>query len=206
MGWLHTGDESGSHEGWVVAVLSGGEDAPHDTFEDSEETWKRRVSWAWSYKYDGRDGRRRAQGLRVVCACGWRSPRRPAGFDDPDACDEGLQREWIRHAEVSLSRTLPERLRRLLDEVEEEVQALSAPQRPEGELDEQRPLLAVYVATRLQNGAEVWQQDAVRAARAADYSWDEIAQALMTSKQSAHERFRKHVPDQSQQQDQAAQG
>ncbi|MFR0367493.1 hypothetical protein [Streptomyces sp. MCC20] len=195
MGWLHTDDENGSHEGWVVAVLSGGEDAPHDTFEDSEETWKRRVSWAWSYKYDGRQGRRRAQGLRVVCACGWRSPRRPVDFDDPDACDEGLQREWIRHAEVSLSRTLPERLRRLLDEVEDAVQALCAPQRPEGELDEQRPLLAVYATTLLQNGAEVWQQDAVRAARAADYSWDEVAQALMTSKQAAHEKFRKHVPE-----------
>ncbi|MFJ2021935.1 hypothetical protein [Streptomyces nodosus] len=205
MGWLHN-DDDGSHEAWVVAVLSGGEDAPHDTIEDSEETWKRRVSWSWSYKYDGSEGRRRAQGLRVVCACGWRGPRRPADFDDPDACDEGLQREWIRHAEVSLSRTLPERLRRLLDEVEEEVQALCAPQRLEGELDEQRPLLAVYVATRLQNGAEAWQRDAVRAAREADYSWDEIAQALMTSKQSAHERFRKHVPDQSKQQDQAAQG
>jgi len=205
MGWLHTDDEDGTHEGWVVAVLSGGEDAPHDTFEDSEETWKRRVNWAWSFKYDGSEGRRRAQGLRVVCACGWRGPRRPADFADPDACDEGLQREWVRHAEVSMSRTLPERLRRLLDEVEETVQALSAPLRPGGEPDEQRPLLAVYVATRLQAGAEEWQKEAVRAARAADYSWDEIAQVLMTSKQSAHERFRKHVPDEQKKQEPAAQ-
>src|SRR4051794_20431720 len=156
MGWLHT-DDDGSHEAWVVAVLAGGEEAPHDTIEDSEETWKRRVSWAWSFKYDGNEGRRRAQALRVVCACGWRSPRRPADFADPDACDEGLQREWVRHTEVSLSRTLPERLRRLLDEVEETVQALSAPVREGGELDEQRPLLAIYAATQLQMDAGEWQ-------------------------------------------------
>ncbi|MEU5632268.1 hypothetical protein ACH47C_24175 [Streptomyces rishiriensis] len=194
MGWLHT-DDDGSHEAWVVAVLAGGEEAPHDTIEDSEETWKRRVSWSWSFKYDGNEGRRRAQALRVVCACGWRGPRRAVDFADPDACDEGLQREWVRHAEVSMSRTLPERLRRLLDEVEETVQALSVPVREGGELDEQRPLLAIYAATRLQMNAGEWQKEAVRAARAADYSWDEIAQPLMTSKQSAHERFRKHVPD-----------
>ncbi|MDX2522595.1 hypothetical protein PV355_47295 [Streptomyces stelliscabiei] len=44
----------------------------------------------------------------------------------------------------------------------------------------------------------------MRAARAADYSWDEIAQALMTSKQSAHERFRRHVPDEQKKQGPAA--
>ncbi|WP_179202097.1 hypothetical protein [Streptomyces caniscabiei] len=44
----------------------------------------------------------------------------------------------------------------------------------------------------------------MRAARAADYSWDEMAQALMTSKQSAHERFRKHVPDEQKKQEPAA--
>ncbi|EMF56468.1 hypothetical protein SBD_2219 [Streptomyces bottropensis ATCC 25435] len=125
-------------------------------------------------------------------------------FEDPDACDEGLQREWVRHTEGSMSRTLPERLRRLLDEVEEAVHALSAPLRPSGEPDEQRPLLAVYVATRLQAGAEERQKEAVRAARAADYSWDEIAQALMTSKQSAHERFRKQVSDEQKKQESAA--
>ncbi|MEU9214627.1 hypothetical protein AB0D27_43940, partial [Streptomyces sp. NPDC048415] len=81
---------------------------------------------ASSNKYDGTEGRRRAQGLRVVCACGWRGPRRPADFADPDACDEGLQKEWIRHTEVSMSRTLPERLRRLLDDVEEAAQALTS--------------------------------------------------------------------------------
>ncbi|MFF1594748.1 hypothetical protein ACFVY0_42790 [Streptomyces sp. NPDC058286] len=205
MGWLHTDDENGTHEAWVVAVLSGGEDAPHDTFEESKEAWAQRVNWAWSFKYDGGEGRRRAQGLRVVCACGWRGPRRPVDFKDPDACDEGLHREWIRHAEVSLSRTPPERLRRLLDEVEEAVQALSAPLRPGGDLDEQRPLLAVYLATRLQNSSEEWQKEAVRVAKAADYSWDEIAQALRTTKQSAHEKFRKFVPAEQKKQEPAAQ-
>ncbi|MCX5083812.1 MULTISPECIES: hypothetical protein [Streptomyces] len=53
MGWSHA-DET--HEAFVVAVLSGGEDAPHDTFEESKETWERRVNWAWSFKYDGGEG------------------------------------------------------------------------------------------------------------------------------------------------------
>lgn len=74
-----------------------------------------------------------------------------------------------------------EQLRRLLDEVEDTVAALSAPLRPGGAPDEQRPLLAAYVATRLKNSAEGWQKEAVRAAGAADCSWDDIAQALRTS-------------------------
>jgi hypothetical protein len=114
-------------------------------------------------------------------------------FTDPDECDSALRREWLRHVEISMSRTLPEQLQRLLDEVEETVRGLSAPLRPGGEPDEQRPLLAAYAATRLQAAAEEWQQEAVRAARAAGYSWDEIAKPLRTTKQSAHRKFLKYT-------------
>jgi hypothetical protein len=72
--------------------------------------WKKRVNWAWSFKYEGSEGRRRAQGLRVVCECGWRGPRRPVDLADPDECDSALRREWLRHVEISMSRTLPEQL------------------------------------------------------------------------------------------------
>lgn len=94
-----------------------------------------------------------------------------------------------------MSRTLTEQLRRQLDEMEETARGLSAPPRPGGEPDEQRPLLAAYAATRLQAEAEEWQREAVRAARAAGFSWDEIAGALSTTKQSAHEKFHKYTQE-----------
>jgi hypothetical protein len=56
-----------------------------------------------------------------------------------------------------------------------------------------RPLLAVHAATSLLMDAKTWQRDAVRAARKGGFSWDEIAGPLVMSKQSAHEKFAKHV-------------
>jgi len=195
MGWLYAeGDnesEGDNHEGWVVAVLSDGTDAERDTFEDAEETWKRRVNWAWSYKYDGNEGRRKAQGLRVVCHCGWRGPRRPVDFNDPDACDVQLKQEWERHCEISLWRMQTQRMKRLISDLDEAFDQLTFRLTADGE--PARPLLAVHAATSLLMNVEAWQRDAVRAARTAGFSWDEIAGPLMMSKQSAHEKFAKHV-------------
>jgi hypothetical protein len=44
-------------------------------------------------------------------------------FTDPDECGSVLRREWLRHVEISMSRPLPEQLQRLLDEMEETVDA-----------------------------------------------------------------------------------
>ncbi|MFF3861568.1 hypothetical protein [Streptomyces sp. NPDC002209] len=66
------------------------------------------------------------------------------------------------------------------------VGTLIGPARYEG--DEARPLAVVHAATLLKSMADTWQAEAVQAART-DYSWEGIAGALGTSKQSAHERF-----------------
>ncbi|GGX55578.1 hypothetical protein [Streptomyces noursei] len=195
MGWVYAysaGESEGDeHEGFVVAVLSDGVDAEPDKWEDSEESGKRGLNWAWSFKYDGEEGRRKAQGLRVICACGWRGARRPADFADPDTCDAQLQQEWDRHCELSLYQMPTHRLRRLISELDEVFDELSGGNTPDGE--PARPLLAAHMATSLQRDLGAWQRDAVRAARKGGFSWDEIAGPLAMSKQSAHEKFAKHV-------------
>jgi hypothetical protein len=199
MGWLYAEGENesegGAHEGWVVAVLSDGTDTEQDTIDDAEETWKRGLSWSWSYKYDGKDGRRKAQGVRVICYCGWRGARRPADFTDPDACDVQLKQEWDRHCEISMSQMLTERLKRLTSDLDFAFAELTEG-RSRTDISNgapARPLLAAYAATTLLTDVEAWQRDAVRAARKSGFSWDEIARPLMTSKQSAHEKFAKHM-------------
>ncbi|MCY1649251.1 hypothetical protein OVA19_00240 [Streptomyces sp. SL203] len=185
MGWLHQDDES-AHEGFVIAVLPDGSDGPRDTFDELGET---DGAFAWRLKYDGAHGHPKAAGIKADCYCGWRGPRRPADFNDPDAAEEVLRREWFHHVEVSLSQTLPRRIQRLMDDLEEAVLGMMAPPRTPAELDDTRPLIAAHAATLLRNQAARWQEEAVRAAKA-DYSWEEIAKPLMMTKQSAHERFR----------------
>ncbi|MDO0939276.1 hypothetical protein QQY66_49120 [Streptomyces sp. DG2A-72] len=196
MGWLYAeGDnasEDDNHEGHVVAVLSDGEDGAKDVWEDNEESEKRGLSWAWSFKYDGKEGRRKAQGLRVVCYCGWKGARRPADFTDPDSCDTQLRQEWERHCEISMSREPTRRLRRLLDDLAEVFDQLNGRDLPERE--PARPLLAAHASATLQRDIESWQRDAVRVARAGGFSWEEIAGPLGMSKQSAHEKFAKDAP------------
>lgn len=197
MGWLYAysagESEDDEHEGNVVAVLSDGTDTEYDKWEDTEESDKRGLNWAWSFKYDGKEGRRKAQGLRVICTCGWRGARRPADFADPDACDAQLRQEWDRHCELSLYRMPTQRLRRLIGNLGEIFDELNGGSTPEGE--PARPLLAAYMATSLQTDLRAWQRDAVRAARKGGFSWDEIAGPLNMSKQSAHEKFADHVQE-----------
>jgi hypothetical protein len=88
-----------------------------------------------------------------------------------------------------MARTLPPRIQALFADLEEAVLGMATPTSPQDELEEPRPLSAIYAATLLRGYAERWQETAVRAARA-DYSWKEIARPLGTSRQSAHERFR----------------
>ncbi|MGW2748117.1 hypothetical protein [Streptomyces sp. NPDC001450] len=186
MGWLHQ-DDDGSHEGWVVAVLSDGANGVRDTFGD-EEFWEDRA-WAWSVKYDGAHGYPRAAAVRAICHCGWSSGRQRPTWDAPEEVEERLRRQWHHHTEVAMSRTLPPRIQQLMNDLEEAVTGMMMPPRNEEELDDTRPLVAVYAATLLRGMADTWQDEAVRAAKA-DYSWEEIARPLGVSKQAAHERFR----------------
>ncbi|MFE5301849.1 hypothetical protein [Streptomyces sp. NPDC056632] len=90
MGFTHRDAEYSreGHEGWVVAVLPDGADAPHDTWEEAlQAAEKHDLSWAWSLKYDGREGRPRAAGIRATCCCGWKGPKREAKFANRDMSD-----------------------------------------------------------------------------------------------------------------------
>ncbi|MFE5549575.1 hypothetical protein ACFQ71_38030 [Streptomyces sp. NPDC056534] len=144
---------------------------------------------AWSFKYDGREGRPRAAGIRAICDCGWRGPRRAANVDSPDSAGDLLCEDWFRHAEVSLSKVLPPRVRKAIGTAEEAILGLTFPQTDLLRLDEHRPLAAIHAATVLRSLAESMQRTGVSAARAAGYSWEEIARPLETTRQSAHERF-----------------
>ncbi|WP_052443339.1 hypothetical protein [Streptacidiphilus neutrinimicus] len=192
MGWVYADgyngsyDETKPHDGNVVAVLSDGTDAGRDTWEDGQESDRRDLLWAWSFKYDGREGRRKAQALRAICSCGWRGARRPADFTDPDACDPQMEQEWKRHCELSLYRDPTRRLHRLLAQLGDVFDELTNPSDPD---EQPRPLLAAHMAKILQMDIETWQKNAVRAARDGGFSWDEIAGPLGMSKQTAHERF-----------------
>ncbi|MFI8085805.1 hypothetical protein ACIF6L_34075 [Kitasatospora sp. NPDC086009] len=196
MGWLYgegaNASEGDNHEGWVIAVLTDG-DAERDAFDETGEAYDRGLSWAWSFKFDGAGGRRKAQGLRAICSCGWRGPRRPADFGAPQACSEALRPEWERHCESALATTFTKRLDKLHQEMQDVLEALLDTGLPHGE--PARPLLAAYAATILRAEAERYQQAAVDAARETHFSWDDIARALQMSKQSAHQRFtRNPVP------------
>ncbi|MEU1867868.1 hypothetical protein [Streptomyces gardneri] len=192
MGFTHRDSEHSSegHEGWVVAVLPDGTDAPRDTWEEAMEAAEQYdLGWAWSFKYDGREGRPRAAGIRAICYCGWRGPKREANFDNPDNTDAFLCEDWFRHAELSLSKVLPPHVLKAIETVEEAILDLTFPQTDLLRLDEHRPLAAIHAATILRGLAETAQRTAVNAARTAGYSWEEIAHPLETTRQSAHERF-----------------
>ncbi|MFK0238634.1 hypothetical protein [Streptomyces vinaceus] len=187
MGWMHQ-DDDGSHEAWVVAVLPDGSDGTRDGTPDTttDVALPENLEWAWSLKYDGAHGHPRAMGVRVVCACGWKGGRKRPTWNAPAQVDDQLRAQWRHHAEVALADTLPEDVQRLVVALHDAVGALVGPAQYEG--DEVRPLAVVHAATLLKSMADTWQAEAVQAARG-DYSWEEIAGALGTSKQSAHERF-----------------
>ncbi|MEU2232231.1 hypothetical protein [Streptomyces vietnamensis] len=145
------------------------------------------LGWAWSFKYDGHDGRPRAAAVRVICLCGWKSPKREANFTNPDTAESLLCEDWFHHAEVSLSKVLPPHVHKAIET--DTILDLTFPQVDLLRLDEHRPLAAIHTATQLRHLAEAAQRTAVTAARTAGYSWEEIAAPLETTRQSAHERF-----------------
>ncbi|MFE5948426.1 hypothetical protein [Streptomyces sp. NPDC056480] len=194
MGFLHRDSEHSRvrHEGWVIAVLPTGEDAPRDNWEELlEAAQTHELAWAWSLKYDGREGRPLAAGIRAVCRCGWRGLRREANFRSPETADDLAQLDWHHHAEVSLSQVLPSHVAKALNDAERAVVNLTFPRQDLARLDEHRPLAAIRAATYLRARAEQMQKLAVAAARASGHSWEEISRPLRTTRQSAHERFSK---------------
>ncbi|MFJ9871516.1 hypothetical protein ACIRVI_00410 [[Kitasatospora] papulosa] len=192
MGYTHRDAEYSpeGHEGWVVAVLPDGTDAPRDTWEEAMAAAQQHdLGWAWSLKYDGREGRPRAAGIRATCYCGWKGPKHEANFADPDNADAHAREDWHHHTEVSMAKVLPPHVSKAIETVDEAIVDLTFPQADLLRLDEHRPLAAVHAATQLRALAESMQRTAVQAARIAGFSWEEIAHPLETTRQSAHERF-----------------
>ncbi|MFE7511420.1 hypothetical protein ACFU8I_09365 [Streptomyces sp. NPDC057540] len=192
MGFTHRDAEYSpeGHEGWVVAVLPDGTDAPRDTWEEAlQAAEKHDLSWAWSLKYDGREGRPRAAGVRATCYCGWKGPKREARFDNPDTTNSFACEDWFHHTEVSMAKVLPPHVRKAIETAQDAIADLTFPQPDLLRLDEHRPLAAIHAATELRYLAETLQRNAVQAARNAGFSWEEIAAPLETTRQSAHERF-----------------
>ena len=202
MGWTHpdADTDSADHEGELVAVLPGGVDAPVATYEEHEQ-W----DWAWMM-YDGQNGRQRATGIRMVCACGWKGTAAPADFQAPKQAVERPLQEWARHTEAELSRDLPQQLQRVFREIEWQLDTLTGvsyemvmKRRGKGgsfdfqEFGEVRPLAVLSAATELRRIADSYEAQAVREAREAGYSWADIGRAEGITKQSAHERLRERL-------------
>ena len=175
MGWV---DETGRHEGYVVAVLAdGGEPAPD---ADGRRPWS---------SYNGADGPR-ATAVRGACECGWRGGETHPISRGDDEATEGIEArtgpfaDWEYHVTVVEGAVPPD--------VE---QMLAALQRRIAELSERQQITALRVAARLEKSASRSTLAAVRAARGGLVSWEAIGRALNVSRQAAHERFAHHVQD-----------
>jgi hypothetical protein len=175
MSWV---DESGRHEGYVVAVLAdGGEPGPAP---EGRKPW-------WSY--NGADGPR-AKAVRGACECGWRgTDAHPIDFGDDEATEgyearTGPYADWDHHV-TAVEGSVPQ-------DVE---QMLAALQRRIGQLSERQQLTALRAAARLERAASAVSLDAVRAARRGLVSWEAIGRALGVSRQTAHERFADQLKD-----------
>ncbi|ORT54220.1 hypothetical protein [Streptomyces sp. CB03238] len=189
MGWVHPDDTIG-HEGDIVAVLESGEDAPKDTFDQAVQAMQD-SRWGWE-RYDGHEDAPLAAGIRAICTCGWKGPRRRADFTDPDEASLACYQDWNHHTEVQLATSLPEDVTRHLDDLDDVLSGLCHGPRLEEITQEPghvRPLATIHAAKRLRELADQLEAQAVPRARAS-YSWEDIARALEVSRQSAHERLR----------------
>lgn len=177
MGWQT--DELGSaHEGFTVAVLRNGTDATAD------RPW---------WEYDG-STLPRAIAVRPACSCGWRSDTGemyPIDFEDQDETEGGEHGDaapypygaWMReHIGPLLGTTVPDELKDAIATVRKSLAALAA---------SSRPLAAVAAAAQVEKLGAAALQRAVTAVRDGGGSWEDIGQALGTSRQAAHQRFAK---------------
>lgn len=175
MNWV---DETGRHEGYLVAVLAdGGEPGPSD---EGRKPW-------WTY--NGADGPR-AVAVRGACECGWRgSDTHPIHRGDDMATEAYEERtgpyaDWDYHV-ILAEGAVPPDVEQLLATLQRRVEELSARQQ----------ITALRVAARLEQTAPKISLIAVAAARRGLVSWDGIGRAFGVSRQAAHERFSRHVKE-----------
>ncbi|MFI0976401.1 hypothetical protein ACH4SP_05165 [Streptomyces sp. NPDC021093] len=176
MGWV---DETGRHEGTVVAVLSDGQEAPPVEALGGSTAW---------WDSDGAVSER-AVGVRGACDCGWRgATTHPVIWGDPEATEghgakTGPFADWEYHV-LTVEGVIPRDVEQMLTALEDRI----------AELSRTRPLTALRAVARVQTLEPVLAVDTVRTARAAMVSWEGIGAALGCTRQSAHERFARHTP------------
>lgn len=177
MGWV---DESGRHEGTVVAVLADGAQAPPVTALGGSTA---------SWDSDGTVSER-AVGVKAACGCGWRASMvHPVVWGDVEATEglgarTGPAADWEYHVttvEGLVPRDVEGMLAALCDRI--------------GELAQTQPVTALRAVARLQDATPSLALDTVRAARSALMSWDAVGTALGCTRQSAHERYARLVKD-----------
>ena len=175
MSWV---DETGRHDGYVVAVLADGGE-PGASAEGRKPWWS----------YNGADGPR-AVAVRGACECGWRgSETHPIHRGDDMATEAYEERtgpyaDWEYHV-ILVEGAVPPDVEQLLATLQRRVEELS--------LSGRQQITALRVAARLEKATPRLSLTAVEAARRGLVSWEEVGRAFGVSRQAAHERFSRHV-------------
>jgi hypothetical protein len=181
MGWVHDvpADDLYDHEGYTVACAADGTQLL--TPENSSSVW-----WA----FDGTKGYPLAERVKAACECGWRATKSfpldwTAEFEvtEGDEGDTGPYHQWAAHIDSLRADKVPTDVTEMLSKLDARLKELSAT----------RPLVAVQISRRLETSGAHWLAQSVKAAKDDGSSWTEVGKALGTSKQNAHERWRRLI-------------
>ncbi|RSS41588.1 hypothetical protein EF912_31350 [Streptomyces sp. WAC07061] len=173
-------DETGRHEGSVVAVLADGGEAPPVAALDGSTAW---------WDSDGTVSER-AAGVKGACGCGWRaSQTHPVVWGDVQATEgedarTGPYADWEYHV-TTVEGLVPRDIEQMLDALHARITELAPTQ----------PLTALRAVARIQDTAPAVAVSVVRAAREAMVTWEAVGAALGCTRQAAHERFAHHITD-----------
>ncbi|WP_050780063.1 hypothetical protein [Streptomyces sp. C] len=173
-------DETGRHEGSVLAVLADGGEAPPVEALGGSTAW---------WDSDGTVSER-AVAVKSACGCGWRASKtHPVVWGDVQATEgedtrTGPFADWDYHV-TTVEGLIPRDIEQMLTTLHARITELSRTQ----------PVTALRAVARLQDTAPALAVDVVRAAREAMVTWEAVGTALGCSRQSAHERFARHMTD-----------
>ncbi|MEU3405064.1 hypothetical protein ABZ766_14150 [Streptomyces sp. NPDC006670] len=177
MGWM---DESGRHEGRVVAVLADGLEAAPVAALDGSTYW---------WDSDGTVSER-AAAVKAACCCGWRAAdTHPVVWGDVEATEgehtrTGPFADWEYHV-TTAEGLLPHDVEEMLTALQDRI----------GELSHTRPVTALRAVARLQDTLPALAIETVRHARTSLVTWEAIGAALGCTRQSAHERYGRHMKE-----------
>ncbi|MFE5773315.1 hypothetical protein ACFQ7O_33745 [Streptomyces sp. NPDC056485] len=175
MTWV---DETGRHEGVVVAVLPDGREAPPVEAVGGSTAW---------WDSDGTVSER-AVAVKSACGCGWRAnTTHPVVWGDVTATEgeearTGPFADWEYHV-TTIEGLIPRDVEQMLTALQNRITELSTTS----------PVTALRAIARLQVTTPTLALETVRTARHAMVSWEAIGTALGCTRQSAHERYARHL-------------